>query len=435
MPPELAVTRPPDPPLKPEWVTVPRYGPGSLAAVLPGLIRRLGIDLPPAKDGPDLAGQSVGLSAREGAKEARRQLPRGIVLILADGLGSANLEGRRGHAPFCSAQPRSDLVCGFPSTTVASLASLGTGLPPGETALAGYSLRDPATGARTNLIKWDTPTPPRRWQPHETIFERLDRAGHPAAFVGEGRFADSAMTQSSLRGARFYPADKRADAIVAASLAAARANDGLVYTYWGALDKIGHSAGWESAAWSRALEELDGAARRLAAELPKGWELWLTADHGMVDVTGAPVWDVAKDSELAEGVTMVAGEARAVHLYCPQSAGPAGQADGRGADSSTAASAASAATQASVAAVAARWRHRLGAAAWVLTKAEAVAAGLFGSVDQRVWPYLGDVIVALAGRGTVLDSAVSPDTAKMVGQHGSLTAAEMRVPLIRFCPP
>ncbi|MDR0591974.1 MAG: alkaline phosphatase family protein [Bifidobacteriaceae bacterium] len=410
---------------------MPRYRGPSLSRVLPAAVARLGIELPawppgggPAgadltADGPGLVdgpgsvgGPDVADGSGGGAGDpwagwadasSAGDRPRGIVILLVDGLGLANLGARRGHAPFLAAQPSETLVSGFPSTTVASLGSLGTGLAPGQTALAGYSLRDPATGRRANLIQWDTPTPPRAWQPHATVFERLDAAGRPAGFVGEARFADSPMTQSSLRGARFHPAAKRPAAIVAAALAAARAGDGLLYVYVGALDKIGHAAGWRSAAWAEALEALDAAVRHLVARLGRGWEVWLTADHGQVDVTGAPVWDVAKDPALAEGVDVVAGEARAVHLY--------------GADP---------------AAVAARWRRRLGPAAWVLTRREAVAAGLFGQVDQRVRPYLGDVVAALAGRGTVLDSRVGGGAAKMVGHHGSLTAAEMRVPLIRW---
>jgi hypothetical protein len=327
--------------------------------------------------------------------------------MLADGLGLANLEARRGHAPFLAAGSCERRVVGFPSTTVASLGSLGTGLAPGQTALAGYSLRDPATGRRATLIKWDTPADPVVWQPHATLFEQLDAVGRPATFIGEARFQDSSMTRSSLRGARFKPGGRTAASRVAAALAAVNQADGLIYLYWGELDKVGHARGWESPEWAAALERLDAAAAELARRLPRGWELWLTADHGMIDATGAPVWDVKDHPELARGVELIAGEARAVHVYTrdPQ-------------------------------AVAERWRAVLGAGAWVLTKAEAVEAGLFGPTDQRVLPYLGDVVAALAGRGTLLDPpGQGAGPAAMVGHHGSLTEPEMAVPLLRWRRP
>jgi hypothetical protein len=326
------------------------------------------------------------------------------VLVLADGLGAANLEARRGHAPFLTREPYERFRTGFPSTTVASLGSLGTGLSPGQTALAGYSLRDPVTGKRATLIKWDTPTPPETWQPHPTLFERMATAGRPAVFVGEDRFRASPMTRGSLRGARFRADGGSPAKRVEAALAEARTADGLVYVYWGELDKVGHARGWESSDWALALEDLDSGLARLAAALPRGWELWLTADHGMVDVTGAAHWEVSEHPALAEGVTMVAGEPRAVHLHTDQPE-----------------------------AVAARWQDFLGEQAWVMTREEAVAAGLFGPVDHRVLPYLGDVVAALAGRCTVLDSArQGPGAAGMVGLHGSLTADEMEIPLLRF---
>jgi hypothetical protein len=211
------------------------------------------------------------------------------------------------------------------------------------------------------------------------------------------------MTQSSLRGARFYAAKKDPASITSVTLSTVRSNDGLIYVYWGALDKIGHAAGWQSASWARALEDLDQSVEHLATAIPRGWEIWLTADHGMVDVTDAPAWDVAADPELARDVEVVAGEARAIHLYTnrPQT-------------------------------VAERWRGRLGEEAWVLTKPQAIAAGLFGEVDSRAEPYLGDVVVAMAGRGIVLDSRLGGAQGRMIGHHGSLTAAEAEIPLLRW---
>jgi predicted AlkP superfamily pyrophosphatase or phosphodiesterase len=371
-------------------VAPPRAGGRSIESIIPSAALRLGVTL-----GPDWAADQAGCG---GSGDAAR----GIVLLLADGLGVANLAARRGHAPFLWEAEPERLTTVFPSTTVAALGSLGTGLSPGVTALAGYSLRDPATGQRATLNKWDTPTAPTTWQPHPTLFERFAAAGRPATFIGEARFEDSAMTLSSLRGARFVPAETAPAARVAVTVGQARRAEGLIYLYWGDLDKIGHAQGWESPAWAEALEALDGAVRELAQALPRGWELWVTADHGMVDVTGAPLWDVRQIPALSDGVSMVAGEARAVHVYTDQ-----------------------------VGAVVERWRSVLGEGAWVLTRSEAIAADLFGPVDDRVLPYLGDVIVALAGRGVVVD-AVDESKPPMIGHHGSLTAQEMEIPLIRL---
>jgi hypothetical protein len=290
------------------------------------------------------------------------------------------------------------LVSTFPSTTVTALGTFGTGQAPGRTGLAGYSLRDPATGQRAVLIQWDTPTRPEVWQPLPTWFERLAAVGRPATFIGEDRFGGSAMTASSLRGARFVGL-KQPSERVAAAVAAAQAG-GVVYLYWGELDKAAHQAGWHSGAWARQLEDLDRAMGQLVKRAGPDCRIWLTADHGMVD--HGPVWDLAGLPALADGVNLVAGEPRALHLYCDDAA-----------------------------AVAGRWQEVLGEAAWVMARAE--AAPLFGGLDGRVEPMVGDVVVALAANGIVLDSRwQKPGVAKMVGHHGSLTAAEMQVPLLRL---
>jgi len=78
-----------------------------------------------------------------------------------------------------------------------------------------------------------------------------------------------------------------------------------------------------------------------------------------------------------------------------------------------------------------RWAQTLGDAALVLTRDEAIAAHLVGDVDERVLPVLGDVMVAMTGRATVVDSRTqTPASLTLVGVHGSLTPHEMLVPCI-----
>lgn len=81
--------------------------------------------------------------------------------------------------------------------------------------------------------------------------------------------------------------------------------------------------------------------------------------------------------------------------------------------------------------VRARWQDVLGEAAVVLTGEDACAAGLFGEVAEHVRPVVGDLVVATAGRSTVVDSRTqTPASLELVGVHGSLTPTEMRVPLL-----
>jgi len=353
-----------------------------------------GLDLPPIDQDPGLAPLPGGVTL-SGAK--------GVVVILVDGLGVENLAARRGHAPTLGALPAADWVTGFPSTTVTSLATFGTGRPPGLTGLAGYSLRDPATGRRAQLINWDTPTEPETWQCEPTYFQRLAAAGTPTNLIGEERFAASSMTRCSLRGGVFSGVGQASDR-VPKTVDLAKSGARLIYLYWGELDKVAHQKGWTGPDWSSALEYLDSAVKDLLNQLPAGWEVWLTADHGVVDV-GKRV-DLATLPHLNEGVAVAAGEPRTLHLYTTAGTDPEP--------------------------VAQRWIDFLGEQAWVLTRQQATEAGLFGQVSQRALPYLGNVVVAMAGSMIIEDSRVQTASGlAMKAHHGSLTALEMRVPLLR----
>lgn len=373
----------------------PRYDGASLASVLPGIADALGLPL-----------DDDGRSARARAALGLPRVDR-VCLVLVDGLGFHNLSERAGHAPFLrSLLPGGRrLVTGYPSTTAASLGLLGTGVGPGRTGMVGYSMRHPGTGALANLVSWTDVGPARQWQREPTVFEQVHAAGVPVTSVGPERFAGSGLTEAVLRGGRYRRAESLADRVDAA--AEELMGPALVYLYWGDVDKIGHHEGVGSWQWGDALGSLDRELARLARVLPPRTVLAVTADHGMVDVDRSSRWDVATTPALAEGVELVAGEPRALHVHT-RSAGPE-----------------------AVAAVAARWRGTLGRAAVVATRDEAVAANWFGPVADHVRPALGDLVVATTGRSTVVDSRTqSAASLGLVGVHGSFTPQEMVVPFL-----
>ena len=79
--------------------------------------------------------------------------------------------------------------------------------------------------------------------------------------------------------------------------------------------------------------------------------------------------------------------------------------------------------------VATRWRRWLGERAIVRTRDEAIDEGWFGTVDDRMRDRIGDVLVALLGDWAIM-TLTRPGELTLVGQHGSLTPEEMRVPLL-----
>lgn len=79
------------------------------------------------------------------------------------------------------------------------------------------------------------------------------------------------------------------------------------------------------------------------------------------------------------------------------------------------------------------WALELGERAEVWLRDDAIEAGWFGDVTDRVRSRIGDVLVAMQGDWAVHTRRL-PKEFGLRGQHGSLTAAEMYVPLFVFGP-
>ncbi|MDR1387788.1 MAG: alkaline phosphatase family protein [Propionibacteriaceae bacterium] len=367
---------------------LPDYAGRVLGNLLPAVAAGLGL--------PDW-GDPFGLPA------ARR-----YVVLLADGLGWELLFRHLDRAEtLAQAADRAiKLTCGAPSTTVTSLSSFGTGLAPGQHGLVGYRFWAAEQSRGVGPLAWDWSLSPRRAQPAATVFERVAAAGLTAARVLPGDHAESKFSQAVLRGGLalgFAEADD--DDLAAQVVGAVQAGpSGLVYCYDRSLDHAGHLAGVASTGWLDALAGLDRRVARLRRALPDDVVLLLTADHGMVDVPELGRLWIEDERGLRADLSYVAGEPRFRHLHTnrPQ-------------------------------AVAQRWRDRFGPAAWVRTREEAIAEGWFGPTVPLARRRVGDVVVA-SGPDLALFTRRAAHEARLVGMHGSLTAAEMEIPLLVWSP-
>ncbi|WP_127793390.1 alkaline phosphatase family protein [Agromyces sp. LHK192] len=337
---------------------------------------------------------------------------RSAVVALVDGLGAWNLGARRGHArTLAGAMGKKDVVrTTFPSTTAAAIASFATGAAPGAHGLVGYRTLVPGRDVLANQLNgWEQGLLPDGWQRRPTQFEAARAAGLSPFTVGAPRYANSGYTEAVLRGSDYRPASSIEERFDLAREIVDGVDGALVYLYVPELDQLAHAHGWESDRWVAALERVDGAVAGLVARMPQSAGLLVTADHGVVDVPAHRHVFIDRP-ELIDGVRHVAGEPRCLALYFE----PGLAASDR-------------------AALVQRWRDAEGERAWVATREEAVTAGLYGQVDDEVLPRIGDLIVA-ARSGIAYYDPREPDRGaeRMIGQHGSLTDEESRVPLIRF---
>ncbi|MFF9376699.1 alkaline phosphatase family protein [Streptomyces griseoluteus] len=373
---------------------LPEYGHGSLADLLPTLAA--GLDVP---------GMTPAITELTPADR--------VCVFLVDGLGWELLRAHPDEAPFLNSLLGSSrggtgrpLTAGYPATTATSLGSVGTGLPPGAHGLPGYTVRDPDTDRLMNQLRWQPWTPPHAWQPYPTVFELADRAGVHAAQVSSPHFQNTPLTKVALSGGTFVGSLAGEERMDLAAQQLAVGDRSLVYTYYAELDGAGHRYGIGSDTWRGQLMYVDRLAQRLAEQLPPRSALYVTADHGMVDIPFDEEHriDFDEDWELRAGVSLLGGEGRARHVY----AVPGAAND-----------------------VLTCWREVLGDRFWIASRDEAVQAGWFGPhVDERVYPRIGDVVAAAYDDVLITASEREPKESLMVGNHGSMTPAEQLVPLL-----
>lgn len=337
-----------------------------------------------------------------------------IVVVLVDGLGAAALRARAGHARTLAGALNSvsTVESVFPTTTAAALATLTTGATPGTHGLVGYSVLDGANDRIVNeLSGWDERLDPLTWQRVLTVFERSVELGFGAVAVGPGRYRESGFTRAVLRGAEYRAAASISDRFeVAKRWLREPGPPGLLYLYIPELDSTAHALGWQSVEWTTRLETVDSAVRDFLASLRAGDALIVTADHGVVDVPAYSHVLIDGDPELVRGVRFVAGEPRCLQLHLE------GDLDDENRD-----------------ALIERWRASESDRSWVVTRAEAIEAGWFGEVAPEVEPRIGDLLVAARKNIAYYDTRTAkPSSRAMVGQHGSWSPDELRIPLLRF---
>jgi hypothetical protein len=368
---------------------LPGYGENSLADLGASLLAALGL-------------------VREANPLRLRPADRVCVLVV-DGLGWELLRGHQAAAPFLSelAVSGRPLTAGFPAMTATSLASLGTGTPPGQHGVLGYQVAVPGEGRLLNTLRWDSRVDPVGWQPGPTIFERAAAAGIAGFHVAHPAVLRTGLSAAALRGAEGVAAGTLGALAAQAAAVLRRSDRALAFVYHGQLDSTGHVFGCSSDAWRYHLGQVDRLAEHLAGALPPGTALYVTADHGMVDVPPQDRTDADAVPGLRDGVALLGGDARSRHVYAEPGA---------------------------AAEVLAAWREVLGHRAWVVSRDEAIAEGWFGPVDPRVVPRIGDVVAASTGTSAIVATRAEPQESALIGMHGSLTLAEQAVPLLTLLP-
>jgi hypothetical protein len=330
---------------------------------------------------------------------------RQIVLLVVDGLGWEQLTAHRATLPTLAGADGVDraITSVAPTTTACVLTSIATGRTPAEHGLLGYRLGAPGDEI-LNTLKWTLGTGPGRdarrempagdYQP----FPPFPGSGRRVPVVSKSEFGGTGFTAAHL-GDSPLVGYKSPSSMAVELRHLLAAGEPFVYAYYDGIDKIAHEHGLGEH-YQAELATVDDLVAGLVAVLPPGAALVVTADHGQVEV--GPNVELL-GSELMAGIRFLSGEGRFRWLHAR--AGAEGD-------------------------LVAHATERYGDAAWVVSRTQILDERWFGGpLRDGVADRLGDVALVPHAPIAFLDPADAGETALMA-RHGSLTSAEMRVPLL-----
>ena len=321
---------------------------------------------------------------------------RAVVVLVLDGLGAEQLAARRHVAPTLNEMHAATITTVAPSTTATALTSIATGVGVGEHGIVGYRIR--TCDGNLNVLKWRTPQgdgldrhPPERFQPMPSF------GGQRPPALQKAEYRKSGFSRAYLRDARRF-GYKMLSSLAVEVRHLLAAGESFVYAYYEGLDIVAHEHGFGEH-YDAELRACDRLMADLLTILPRGAAVVAISDHGLVDCSEGLV---KIDRSVLDCAQAESGEARFRWLHARP---------GRDRDLYEAATDA----------------H--GEQAWVHTASEIVDGGWLGPVvTDAARSRLGDV--ALVARDGWAFAHPDDGGSKLIGRHGSLTSAEMLVPLL-----
>jgi hypothetical protein len=327
-----------------------------------------------------------------------------VVLLVIDGLGEEQLRDRRALAPVLSSGVGGPITSVAPSTTACALTTLVTGKVPAEHGVVGYRLA--VDGEVMNVLQWSVrgadarmTVPAARFQPCPSF----PGSHGPVPVVTRQDYGPTGFTAAHLGRVDLHRWYTPAGLVTTVrQLTAAGAP--FVYAYYEGIDKVAHAEGL-GPFYDDELRAADRLVGDVLEALPPGSVLVVTADHGQVEV-GDSVELLGP--EIMEAVTLISGEGRFRWLHVRPGA--------TGDIAETAAA-----------------LH--GDVAWVRTREQIIDEGWLGGVPSpEVAARLGDVALVPFEPTAFLDPADTGEL-RLKARHGSLTPAEMIVPLLGWRAP
>jgi hypothetical protein len=355
---------------------------------------------------------------------------RRVVLLLVDAMGWNLYE--RDQAVFDELLPAptasGQLTSVFPSTTVAALSSLWTGVAPAGHGMVGLHLFLPEFAVLGQMIGFspvfgrypdalfDAGLEPETFLEHPGMAEQLGTAGIPVHSFKGKEIIESGLSKMHDRGAAGqHGAFTLTDMLVELrGLLEEKPSQPLVaMAYWPAIDTLSHFRGWQSAAVAAELRTILAQIQTvffapLSHRAREGTVFLLLADHGQIASPPSQHIVLETHPDLHQLLLMQpAGDPRTAYLYARQ-----GQ------------------QQALLDYIEAHLSHFVTA----LPAADALATGLLGPAPyaSKTAERIGDVIVIMRYGHMLVPQAHRENLSRFISMHGGLTADEMLVPFLAW---
>jgi hypothetical protein len=400
----------------PDEFTWPQYDGRSIANIPTAVAEMLHA---PFNGLPPLAGE-LWQPVATGAKR--------VVLLTLDAFGQNLLEAERPQLDglINKAGVMGQLTSVFPSTTVAALSSMWTGVAPAQHGMLGLTMFFPDYSTAAQMLSFtpafglypnalmDAGLKPETFLQWPGLAEQLARFGVPTYSFKGREIIDSALSKMHGRGlAADIGAISFADMLTQlGQLLDEKAGQPLfAFAYWPIIDTLSHFRLWDGAATRAEIRTLfhqieHEFLNRLSARARQDTVFFITADHGQ---TALPNHILLEDHpHLLDMLFMrPTGEWRVSYLYAKH---------GRTDD------------------LLRYLNTHLSHAVFAVRSEEAWAAGLFGvgGVASDTQERIGDVVAIMRGGYLLLSQAQEKKARKFKSGHGSMTHAEMVTPWLGF---
>ena len=329
---------------------------------------------------------------------------RHSIVILIDGLGYENLTSAKAYARFLNSCHSEVIRTEFPSTTATSITGFATGTRSDVHGVIGYSVFDRLAKVGVNLLSgWSSIEDANAFKQAIDISESAGDVR--VRVIGPSIYENSGFTAMTMAAAEYLAAESIEQRLALAL--ELPSTPSLTYLYLPELDQLAHRFGVASQNWLHQLEEVDSLISNFSRAVPGSTGVIVVADHGVIDVSQEGQVMLDEYRWYTDAVAYTAGDPRCNFIYLD--------------------------VDAAIEVLQEQLIREFGSVAFVCTIHQLKNSGWADWTKLERTNLVPDLVLIWDSPRVGYDKRFAkPTHLKMIGQHGGISDAETRIPLIRF---